>query len=252
MPVHKPRSRYQQVADDLREAIIRGTYAPGEKLPSQPQLAKKYGLNQTSISRAIGILETEGLIRTERGVGSRVIGHPPTVKRIRRVPPRGRGSGSSFAEGLQKAGYVPSNELVQAEPVEPPANVAERLELPAGALTLIRKRHMFADERPVQLAASYTPMHIAGSADIAFPDTGPSGFYERLAERGHRVVRFVEEIEARRPNEEEADFLQLSPAQYVLEVTRFALNRTAQPLEMVINVFPSQMWKLAYEWVAEE
>jgi GntR family transcriptional regulator len=252
VPVQPPKSRYRQVADDLREAIFRGTYGPGMALPSQPELARKYGLNQTSISRAMGLLETEGLIRTEKGIGSFVIEVPPTVKRVRRVPPRGRGSGSSFAEGLQKAGLVPRTELVQAEAIDPPVDVAKRLELPAGEMTLIRKRHMFADDRPVQWAASYTPMSVAGSVDTAFPDTGPSGFYERLAERGHRVVRFMEEIESRRPTDEEAEFLKLSSAQYVLEVTRFALDRAAQPLEVVINVFPSQMWKLTYEWTAEE
>lgn len=251
MPLQRPRSRYRQVADDLREGIRRGTYGPGAALPSQPELARKYGLNQTSISRAIGLLEGEGLIRTERGVGSFVL-DVPSVKRIRRIPARGRGSGSSFAEGLQKAGLAPRTELIQAEAVEPPPDVVRCLELPAGELTLIRKRHMFADDHPVQVAASYTPMSVAGSADVAFPDTGPTGFHERLAERGHRVVRFVEEIESRRPTDDEAEFLRISTAQQVLEVTRYALDRNARPLELVINVFPSQLWKLSYEWAADE
>ena len=121
-----------------------------------------------------------------------------------------------------------------------------------GELTLIRKRHMFADERPVQLATSYIPMSIAGAVDIAYPDTGPSGLYERLAARGHRVVRFVEEIESRRPTEEEAGFLRISGTQHVMEVVRFAFDRVGKPLEVVINVFPSHLWKLTYEWAADE
>ncbi|WP_433247676.1 GntR family transcriptional regulator [Actinomadura nitritigenes] len=251
MPLQHPRSRYRQVADDLREAIARGTYGPGTALPSQPELARKYGLNQTSISRAIGLLESEGLIRTERGVGSFVL-DIPTVKRVRRIPTRGNGSGSSFAEGMRKAGLSPKTELKQVEEIDPPDEVATRLDLPEGEKTLIRKRHMFADERPVQLAASYIPMSIAGGVDIAFPDTGPTGLYERLAERGHRVVRFTEEIESRRPTDEEADFLRISSAQHVLEVVRLAYDRVGSPLEVVVNVFPSQLWKLTYEWAAEE
>ncbi|MFI0412435.1 GntR family transcriptional regulator [Actinomadura sp. 3N508] len=251
MPLQHPRSRYRQVADDLREAIVRGTYGPGAALPSQPELARKYGLNQTSISRAIGVLESEGLIRTERGVGSFVL-DIPTVKRVRRIPSRGNGSGSSFAEGMRKAGLAPRTELVQAEAVDPPPEVATRLDLPEGELTLIRKRHMFADERPVQLAASYIPMSVAGDVDIAFPDTGPTGLYERLAKRGHQVVRFAEEIESRRASSEEADFLRISTAQHVLEVVRFALDGAGRPLEVVINAFPSQLWKLTYEWTTEE
>lgn len=251
MPLQHPRSRYRQVADDLREAIARGTYGPGAALPSQPELARKYGLNQTSISRAIGLLEAEGLIRTERGVGSFVL-DIPVVKRVRRIPPRGQGSGSSFAEGMHKAGLTPRTELKQVEAIKPPPDVANRLNLVDGELTLIRKRHMFADERPVQLATSYIPMSVAGDVNIAYPDTGPSGLYERLAARGHRVVRFVEEIESRRPTEEEADFLCISGVQHVMEVVRLAFDRVGRPLEAVINVFPSQLWKLTYEWAADE
>lgn len=175
----------------------------------------------------------------------------PRVKRVRRVPP-GKGSGSSFAEGMQKAGLTPRTELKQVEAVDPPPDVANRLNLVDGELTLIRKRHMFADERPVQLATSYIPMSIAGAVDIAYPDTGPSGLYERLAARGHRVVRFVEEIESRRPTEEEAGFLRISGTQHVMEVVRFAFDRVGKPLEVVINVFPSHLWKLTYEWAADE
>lgn len=251
MALQKPKARYRQVADDLREAIARGTYAPGEALPSQPQLARKYGLTQTSIGKAIGLLEAEGIIHTQSGIGSFVL-DIPTVKRTRRVPSHGSASGSSFAEGMEKAGLTPSTELVQAEAIDPPDNVAEHLALPVGEKVLIRKRHMFADGRPVQVAASHTPMSVAGSEDLAFPDTGPTGFYERLAERGHRIVRFVEEIEVRRPTDDEAEFLRIGGGNQVLEVTRLSLDRNARPLEVVINVFPAQLWKLSYEWAADE
>ncbi|WP_131738660.1 GntR family transcriptional regulator [Actinomadura roseirufa] len=248
MSLQQPRARYRQVADDLREAISRGTYGPGVALPSQPELARKYGLNQTSISRAIALIESEGLIRTEKGVGSFVL-DIPTVKRVRRIPARGEGAGSSFAEGLQKAGLRPRTELVQVEEIAPPPRVAEYLNMNADDTALIRKRHMFADEKPVQIAASYLPIAIAGGTDIAFPDTGPTGLYKRLSERGHRVVRFVEEIESRRPSEEEAAFLRIPVSQHVLEVVRFAFDPKGRPLEVVLNVFPSQLWKLTYEWV---
>lgn len=251
MSTKRPTARYRQVADELREAILRGAYDPGTVLPSQPHLAKKYGLNQTSINRAMAVLEAEGLVRTEHGRGSYVV-EIPTVKRVRKIPPRGTRSGSSFAESLRKVNLEPRTELVQAELIDPPVVVAKRLGLTEGDQTLIRKRHMFAGERPVQLAASYIPLGIAGSVDLAFPDTGPTGIYQRLAERGHRVVRFAEEIESRRPSLEEADFLRLSSSQHVLEVVRFAYDGAGRPLEVVTNVFPSHLWRLTYEWKAEE
>ena len=110
---------------------------------------------------------------------------------------------------------------------------------------------MFASDRPVQLATSYMPLEIAGSQDIALPDTGPTGLYQRLAARGYQVARFVEEIEARQPRADEAAFLGLTEAQYVLEVARIAYTKDDLPVETVINVFPSQQWRLSYEWPAE-
>jgi GntR family transcriptional regulator len=110
---------------------------------------------------------------------------------------------------------------------------------------------MFADDRPVQLATSYIPADVAGGVELAYPDTGPTGIYNRLADRGHRVSRFVEQVDARRPSEEEAEFLRLSSGQHVLEVTRFAYDRAGRPLEVVTNVFAAQFWRPSYEWEAD-
>jgi GntR family transcriptional regulator len=66
-----------------------------------------------------------------------------------------------------------------------------------------------------------------------------------------QAARFVEEIEARQPRAEEAAFLGLTEAQYVLEVARIAYTENDLPIEAVINVFPSQQWRLSYEWPAE-
>ena len=46
------------------------------------------------------------------------------------------------------------------------------------------------------------------------------------------------------------EFLGLTEAQYVLEVARIAYAENDAPLETVINVFPSQQWRLSYEWPA--
>ena len=110
---------------------------------------------------------------------------------------------------------------------------------------------MFASDRPVQLATSYLPIEVAGSQDIALPDTGPTGLYLRLAARGFRPDRFVEDIEVRQPRNEEAAFLSLTEAQTVLEVARTVYTADGKVLEAVINVFPSQQWRLSYEWAAQ-
>lgn len=240
-----------QIAAELADSIRSGELQPGALMPSERELIERFGTTKSTAGKAIALLQAEGLVRTETGRGT-FVQDIPKVKRVRRIPPRGNGSGSSFAEEMRKSGLAPSTKLVQAEAGRPPAVIAERLELGDDEQALIRKRHMFTDGRPVQLAVSYIPMSVAGDADLAFPDTGPTGIHARLAERGHQVTRFVEEVDSRRPDDEEIRFLRISRSQYVLEVTRLAFDRAGRVLEVTTNVFPSNLWRLSYEWAAND
>lgn len=253
MALETPRARYQQVADELREAIKRGEFPPGTMLPSQPDLARKYDLNQTSINRAIAVLRSEGLVRIERGRGAFVL-EIPTVKRVRRIDRdyrRDADTASSYAEEMRRAGLRPQTELVRADADIPPAEVAEALHLDESAQTLVRKRHMFAEGTPVQIATSYIPMEFAGSVELAYPDTGPTGIYARLAERGYGPVRFTEEIEARPPTSEEASFLHIPEGQPVFNVLRIAFDAEDRRVEACTNVLAALQWRLTYSWSQE-
>lgn len=247
-----PRARYKQVAEMLRDAIKRGEYPPDSTLPSQPDLARQYGLNQSSISRAMAMLQAEGWIRTEHGRGSVVL-EVPTVKRVRRIDRdyRSNPRGSTYADELTRSGVSPRTELVHWGAVEPPADIAEVLQLDEGDETLVRKRHMFADDKPVQIATSYIPMSVAGSVDIAMPDTGPSGMYARLAERGYGPVRFVEDIEVRSATDEEAGFLNIATGQPVFAVLRTAFDANDRPVETCLNVLAALQWRLSYSWTQD-
>lgn len=247
-----PRARYKQVAELLRDAIRRGDYEAGSTLPSQPELAKTYGLNQSSISRAMGMLQAEGLIRTEHGRGSVVL-EVPTVKRVRRIDRdyRSNPTGSSYAEEVAKSGRSPRTELVEVGEVEPPPDIAEALRLDEADRALIRKRHMYAEDKPVQIATSYIPMDVAGSVEIAMPDTGPSGMYARIAERGFGPVRFTEDIEVRSASESESTFLNIAIGQPVFAVLRTAYDADERPVETCLNVLAAMRWRLSYSWTQE-
>ncbi len=174
MPLEPPRARYQQVADDLREAIKRGEFPPGAMLPSQPELARRYGLNQTSINRAIAVLRAEGYVQVEHGRGAFVQG-VPTVRRVRRIDRdyRNHPAGSAYAEQIEQAGLRPRTELADVSVVTPPAEIAEALELGETDQAVRRYRLMYADDVAVQVATSFIPVELAGGTEIAFPDTGP-------------------------------------------------------------------------------
>ena len=65
-----PGLRYLAIADDLRGRIESGEWKEGERLPSQPTLARRYGVSLTTFRTALGLLASEGYLRSEHGLGT--------------------------------------------------------------------------------------------------------------------------------------------------------------------------------------
>ena len=65
-----PGLRYLAIADDLRRRIESGELKDGEKLPSQPALARQYGVSLTTFRTALGLLISEGYLHSEHGLGT--------------------------------------------------------------------------------------------------------------------------------------------------------------------------------------
>ncbi len=61
---------YQQLADSVKEGILKGLLEPGEKLPSVRELAKTMTLNPNTIQKAYQELERQKVIVTLRGKGT--------------------------------------------------------------------------------------------------------------------------------------------------------------------------------------
>jgi GntR family transcriptional regulator len=60
---------YQQIADDFREQILKGTYAQGEYLPSIRGLARDLKISVITTMKAYETLEQEGLVTAVQGKG---------------------------------------------------------------------------------------------------------------------------------------------------------------------------------------
>ena len=63
----KDRSLYLKVVDRIRIAIFRGNLKPGDQLPSEPELAKQFGVSRSAVREGIRMLETIGLLTVRRG-----------------------------------------------------------------------------------------------------------------------------------------------------------------------------------------
>lgn len=75
VPFQPPRRRrlHQEVAEQLRDAILDGRFAPGQKLPPERELAEEFQVNRTSGREAIKTLEGLGLVAVRQGDGATVL-----------------------------------------------------------------------------------------------------------------------------------------------------------------------------------
>jgi GntR family transcriptional regulator, transcriptional repressor for pyruvate dehydrogenase complex len=63
------KSISEQIADQLRGEILRGEWAPGSRLPSEAELAQRFGTNRNTLREAIRLLDGLNLIHVRQGDG---------------------------------------------------------------------------------------------------------------------------------------------------------------------------------------
>lgn len=90
-------TKAQQIAAELKAAIERGDYGPGDRLPGENALATQYSVASLTARRALKLLRTEGLVETKKGAGARVISfHPIRRRGIQRLARGQWGAGKRF------------------------------------------------------------------------------------------------------------------------------------------------------------
>lgn len=254
MTIETPQPEFRQVAAILRREIRAGDFAPGSVMPSEPELAARFGTTRSTINRALAMLRTEGLVRPERGRGT-TVNELPIIRRDavgrqrRAVREEGQARGAFDAEA-RRLGLEPSSAVDVLE-VPAPTTVAELLGVSEAELVLARRRRMRANDIPVQYATSYIPLEIAAGTQLTETDTGPGGTYSRLADAGHAPATFTETVRVRPPEEDETQFLRVDPDQRVIAITRVARTTEGRAVEVNEIVLPAHQWELTYEWEAE-
>jgi DNA-binding FadR family transcriptional regulator len=65
-----PVQLYEQIADRIRERIRGGIWKPGDRLPSERELARAFAVSRPSLREAIAALQVDGVLETRPGLGS--------------------------------------------------------------------------------------------------------------------------------------------------------------------------------------
>jgi GntR family transcriptional regulator len=245
----------RRIAEAVRGLITSGELAPGDKLPSERELARRFGTARNTAREAIRLLTEEGLVIAQHGRGVFVREKQRMVRwgseRYSRRTYRETGL-TPFRLEMARQGKIARIEVTSIEQVIPPFDVAERLMAsPEESSVLRRCNTYYADDEPLQVVTTYIRWADAEGTALLQPHTGPGGIYGRLEERGHLMTTGQDEILARMASHDEAAILHLPPGVPVLEVLHTSFNQDGQPFEVSRFVHRADRAGLVYTFAVE-
>lgn len=230
-------ARWHEVADELRNAITTGVYAPGTKIPKEEELEERYGVSRTTVRRAIAQLTGEGLLQPVRRGGTTVRRQPPRQSLTLDLQAHRDELGYYFGHAVQTLRAMQTPTVTEGPC---PPDVATVLGIAAGDPVVIRDRVMGdpATGRVMQLATSYLPADLAAGTVLAEADTGPGGIYDRMEadHLGWGVLEWTGTISARAATPEETALLDLDPGVPVLCVIRTTTASSGAAAGRVVEV----------------
>jgi GntR family transcriptional regulator len=244
----------RRIAADLRESILSGELIQGALLPSERELIERYSTTKSTASKAIAILQAEGLVTTEFGRGTFVRSRPP-LRRVsaarRHAAHRSSGKPVFDVQAIEQ-GQQPSRQILYAGRGTAPPTSATWLQVAPNDEVAIRRRLQLLDGKPAVISTSYYPLWIAADSRLESPEPLPEGPDELIETLGHRFFRGIEVFRARMPTPEETTLLRLGPGIPVVEVWHVDYNVEGQTLQVAHDIFAGDQHEFAYEWTEED
>ncbi|AHH96746.1 GntR family transcriptional regulator [Kutzneria viridogrisea] len=136
---------YRRVAEDIKAAIASGTYEAGARLPSESELAQRYGASRGTIRQAFAALRADGVISSRQGARRVVLGGPRVQSFAELL---------SFSRWARAIGEVPAGRVVTMELRAATEEERVHLELGEGARVYHLTRLRLLSGRPVMIERS--------------------------------------------------------------------------------------------------
>ena len=136
---------WKAIARTLATEIAKGHYRPGDRLPTEAELAARFGVNRHTVRHAIASLVETGTLRTRRGAGVFVTSVPTDYPLGRRV---------RFHQNVAASGRTASRRVTLLDTRGADAQEAEALRLPPGAPVHVVEGVSLIDGLPVAVFRS--------------------------------------------------------------------------------------------------
>lgn len=214
---------YRQIKDLIVRGLRDGAWKPGEPIPSEVELAARYGVSQGTVRKAIDELAAGNRLVRRQGRGTFVATHSEsrTQYRFLRLRPDEVGADPSMARGL-----------VECRRVRAGTDVARMLGLRAGENVLWLRRVLAFGARATVLDDIWLPAaRFRGlTAERLSTYDGPLyALFER--EFGTTMVRAEERLKAVAADDVAAALLELPAGAPLLQVERVSMTYADVPVE---------------------
>lgn len=215
---------YRQIKALLTRGLQSGEWKPGEVIPSETELALRYGVSQGTVRKAIDELASENLLIRRQGRGTFVGTHHEEKAQFR------------FLRLREENGEAPGamqSRILGCRRMRAPVDIARRLQLRAGEAVVQVRRVLSFDGKAAVLDEIWLPgaLFRGLSADRLSAYSGPLyGLFE--TEFGVRMIRASEHLKAVAADRNVSAELGVAPGKPLLLVERVSFTYENRPVEV--------------------
>ena len=224
---------YVQLMEELETSIRNGVYKPGDKIMTEAEMAKEYGVSLITVRKAVGSLMEKGLVVRKQGKGTFVT-KPKYSRNMKKL--------QSFTEMCEQMGVKPGAQVLENRLIMADKKVADRLGIEPGSNVVYISRLRLADGEPVQVEKSYFPLKYAFLLE---EDLKNGSMFECLKEKaGAKVASSEKMIELCRATAEEAALMDVKKGDYLLFVKSTAYDENGEPMYAGIQLINGDRFSL--------
>lgn len=224
---------YVQLMEELETSIRNGVYKPGDKIMTEAEMAKEYGVSLITVRKAVGSLMEKGLVVRKQGKGTFVT-KPKYSRNMKKL--------QSFTEMCEQMGVKPGAQVLENRLIMADKKVADRLGIEPGSNVVYISRLRLADGEPVQVEKNYFPLKYAFLLE---EDLNNGSMFECLKEKaGAKVASSEKMIELCRATAEEAALMDVKKRDYLLFVKSTAYDENGEPMYAGIQLINGDRFSL--------
>lgn len=224
---------YVQLMEELETSIRNGVYKPGDKIMTEAEIAREYGVSLITVRKAVGSLMEKGLVVRKQGKGTFVT-KPKYSRNMKKL--------QSFTEMCEQMGVKPGARVLENRLIAADKKVADRLGIEPGSNVVYISRLRLADGEPVQVEKSYFPLKYAFLLE---EDLNDGSMFECLKEKaGAKVASSEKMIELCRATAEEAALMDVKKGDYLLFVKSTAYDENGEPMYAGIQLINGDRFSL--------